>query len=240
MKRFLEKLKFLAAIYAAMFLLGPPLLWLRLRGKIRIHGLEKLWHHKRGMLIISNHPSLFETVLLPFLFFPRCILQPFKYIPWNTPDRENIMKHWYFRIFRHARMILIDRNTENTSQNVLVLRKIIKIIQDEKGTVILFPEGGRTYKRKTKVFSPRGREIGKFSESVKFISKHVERPIIIPIWVEGAEFALAPGRFIPNFNCGPVDIYIGDSIHYVSSTEELEQAVLRASEELADILYNES
>jgi len=53
--------------------LGGLLLWLlRITARVKVEGYNrrKLDPKDKGLILIHNHPSLWEPALLPFLFFP--------------------------------------------------------------------------------------------------------------------------------------------------------------------------
>lgn len=230
-KKVFEAIAFVLTIWLVGLLLGPPLLYFRMRGKIRFRGLERLAPHKgRGILIVSNHPSLIETVLLPFMFFPACLVRPFHLVPWSTPDRANIMAQWYTRIFRHGRMIMIDREPGTKARNAGALRKILTALAHRE-SVVLFAEGGRTHKRPERTVSPKGNELGRFSKSIEFILRNA-RCVVVPVWVKGAAAVLPPGHFIPDFRGGKeIEIRVGRPIEDVISAEALERTLLALADE---------
>ncbi len=230
-RRLGEGIAFVLTIWFVGLLLGPPLVYFRMRGKIRFRGLERLAPHKgRGMLIVSNHPSLIETVLLPFMFFPACLVRPFRLVPWSTPDRANIMAQWYTRIFRHGRMIMIDREPGTKARNAGALRKMLGALANRE-SVVLFAEGGRTHKRPERTVSPKGNELGKFSKSIEFILRNA-RCVVVPVWVKGAAAVLPPGNFIPDFSGGKeIEIRVGRPIEDVISAEALERTLLALADE---------
>lgn len=225
-----KALAFLTTLYTAGLACGIAMRVLERNGKIIVQGREYLSGHAGGTLIVSNHPSLLETILLPLLYFPQFLLHPFLTFPWSTPDRKNFMSKWYFRLFTHTRMIFVDRDSPNPATNMRVIRSIISVLW-AKGTVILFPEGGRTFKRPLKVVSQKNKELGTLSRSVECILRNA-RSTVIPVWVEGCDRALPPGKYLPRFTEGPVIIKIGAPIHERVSAEYLQHTLLKIADEV--------
>jgi 1-acyl-sn-glycerol-3-phosphate acyltransferase len=230
LKRIWEMVAFLTTIYTVGLACGIAMRILERNGKIVVQGREHLFGHPGGTLIVSNHPSLLETILLPLLYFPHFLTHPFLAFPWSTPDRKNFMSKWYFRLFAHTRMIFVDRDSPSPASNMRVVRKIISVLW-AKGTVILFPEGGRTFKRPLKMVSQKNKELGTLSRSVECILRNA-RSAIVPVWVEGCDKALPPGKYIPRFVHGPVIIKIGEPIRQRISAENLQHTLLRIADEV--------
>lgn len=163
-----------------------------------------------GMLILSNHPSLVETLVLPALFWPRFWVRP-SMVPISTPDEGNFMeaklfdsklKGWVKSFMMSVPTIPIDRKNPLKAGKGMIR---IKNSLDEGKTPLLFAEGGRTG-RETNPDNLRhyeGRTIRKFQPGVAAMLKKTENPfILLPVWIEGAEMVLPINSRMPNFGRG--------------------------------------
>ena len=113
-----EKVMFFLFTYPAGILLGIGLLLLRAFRRIKILHLERLPRWKRKIIVVSNHPSLLEPMLLPALFFRSYLFHPFKYAPWSVPDRRNYYDKWYW-FFARPRLIPVERGNNRAGMKVL-------------------------------------------------------------------------------------------------------------------------
>ena len=94
-KNLLDALLIILVAYTAGLFLGVMFLVLRLLRRIKVVHSEHLPHWQKNMLIVSNHPSLIETVLIPNLFFGEYLLHPAQFLPVNTPDKKNFYDPWW-------------------------------------------------------------------------------------------------------------------------------------------------
>ncbi len=105
------------------------------------HGEKALRALRKGkVLIISNHPSLLETWLLPALFWRL----PEERVPWTVADQDLMPKSWA-KVFR---LILVNRHCSQKGVMTVNGRAIVQArgVIKRDGNVILYPEGGRTCK----------------------------------------------------------------------------------------------
>lgn len=186
-KKAFEFLIFLILVYTFVIFLGFIFILLRLTGRIKVAGSENLKKSKRGTLIISNHGSIVDSIVIASLYFPWFLIHPLKGFLWNTPDKKNFLTYgissW---ILRFLRMIPIDRDSKNPDRNKLAVEKIIQVLNRGQ-IVIIFPEGGRTQKQLVKRTSPlKGKEIGAFKHGVERIIQKCDCTVL-PIWHEGTE-----------------------------------------------------
>jgi len=78
------------------------LFWLLVTfGRIQLKGYrkEKFKPRGKGLVVISNHPSLLDPIILCFLFFWDYLFD-FRKIPYSTPDKRNYYDKWWFWPFR--------------------------------------------------------------------------------------------------------------------------------------------
>lgn len=115
----------------------------------------------KPLLIVGNHPSLFEATSLPFLrpFFVR-YARRLEVIPYSTPAAENLWRlFWPWQILFGWTFIPIHRK-DDRAKNISGIKRISNVL-DANGSVVLFPEGTRTFKTPAKSrVRVGGREMG--------------------------------------------------------------------------------
>lgn len=235
-----DKILIVLAIYTIGLLLGLLLYFLRFLNwvyagwGIKVQHWERFPKRQKRVLVVSNHPSLLEVVLVPALFFRDYILHPFDFSPWNIPDKKNYFDRWYWA-WAKIRLVPIDR--ENNREAFKALRLIKKIL-NLGNIVILFPEGGRTFKGEEFFYSEKGRKIRKLKAGVGWLVLKTN-PLIVPVWIDGAEKVLPnkPDKLyhcLPNF-CNCVTVKIGKPINIQGKNkEEITQEIVLSLLKLAD------
>ena len=187
----MKKLRLMATALTVGIIGGVIFTILRIFGRIKIKGALPKQPKDSGLLIISNHPSLWEAGTFPFLLFPR-YLWNWRAVPFSTPDKENFYDKWWFALFRPV-CVPVPRGDRKAE--IQALQKMISTVQ-EKGTLILFAEGGRTYKgegfKESKI---SGKRIRPFQNGAGAIARRA-KPMIVPIWTEGGD------KILPNRSCG--------------------------------------
>lgn len=183
----LEKTKKIVVIWtiglAGKFVLALLILFKRLT----LYGYrrEKLSCRDRGLLVLCNHPSLWEPFLLIFLFTSFKCLFSLRDVPYVLVDKENFYDKRWFWLFRPF-VIEVDRKKlRRMSRTSEKLRSVIK----EGGTVILFPEGGRTdnwVRRRGIRYSFSGKYIARFPLGLRKLFSDMDF-CILPNWSEGGE-----------------------------------------------------
>ncbi len=184
-----QRIKLLLTLWTSGMVAGIVVCLLRLFGRVKVKdiGLYKimhLWHlmkEKKGILLICNHPSMAETLVVPTLFFPFYLFFG-RFIPISTPD-VHFYKSWWFALFRLV-CIPISRGEEEASSSAL--KKMIKILKSG-GIIVLFAEGTRTCnvpEEKLLYSKDKKRKIGPFKGGVGLLFKFAS---VVPIWAEGGE-----------------------------------------------------
>lgn len=138
------KVKLLALAWS-VGLFGRLIIYLlQFLGLVRVEGiahLKGLVSEKRGFLVIHRHPSMRETVIIPLLFFPSFLLNPWR-LPVVTPDERNYYRPWWCAFFRPA-AIPVPRG--NGDEEIKALRRMRQALKEGRPLVVA-PEGGRTFK----------------------------------------------------------------------------------------------
>jgi len=188
-------------------------------GRVKFVHFERfpIWGEK--LIIVSNHPSLLEPVILPLIGFPwmnfpwvfsptwsriKLSLSWFKelqkeftfqkkLIPANVPDKKNFYDPPYLRLLQGVN-VPVDRNggPQGRMSTVLALRKIL----ENGGRVLIFPEGTRTFKaiEKSTVGSTNSKRLGKLKDGAAWLAMKTNAKIL-PIWVEGTDKVLPNNKF---------------------------------------------
>lgn len=199
---------FWPVIYPASVFVGLLFLLLCLLRRVKVVGKENLPSWDKGFILASNHPSLWEPILLVGLFFPKYFFHPIKTLPWSTPDKGNYWDKWYWAIFR-ARFVPVPRG--NGRGEFFSLNKIIQVLRSG-GKIIFFPEGGRTGRSNgeapiclsnKKMIRPLKKGIGRIMTGTGCF--------VVPVWVDGTDRVLPIGSWFPRL-WRPVVIRIGKPI----------------------------
>jgi 1-acyl-sn-glycerol-3-phosphate acyltransferase len=199
-----EKIKLFVVAWS-IGLLGGLLFWLlRIITRVKVQGYHrrKLTPKDKGLILIHNHPSLWEPALLPFLFSPWYLFS-LRFAPFSIPDKKNYHDKWWFSLLR-AVCIPMERGSPKGEARAL---KRMKEKLSQGKVLILAPEGGRTFKgEEFKVI--RGGEIEvvkglpevdlRYSKALRRFKPGIgwlvfnTKAEILPVWTEGGE------RVIPN------------------------------------------
>jgi len=239
-----REIRFFTVNYFVGPILGLFICVLETFGRIKFLHFERfpIWEEK--LIIVSNHPSLLEPFILPLMGFPwmnfpwifsplwsrikfslkwfrelqKEFTLPKKLIPASAPDKNNFYDPLYLRLFREIN-IPVDRNGKARGRicSILALRRIL----DNGGRVLIFPEGGRTFKaiRRGKTRSTNGCCLGELKEGAAWLALKTDAEIL-PIWVDGTDRVLPNNKFpIPRF-WHKVTVKIGSPFKVQSNTRQ--------------------
>jgi len=247
--------RFLLVNYFLVPLLGIIICLLEAFGRIRFVRFDRfpIWEEK--MIIVANHPSLLEPLLLPLMGFPwmnfpwvfsplwtqvrfsfrwfkdlrkEFVLQR-KLVPANVPDKQNFYDPPYMGLFQGIN-VPVDRNGSAGGRigTVLALKKIL----EDGGRVLIFPEGGRTLKA---VQRPGGinnsEKLGGLKDGAAWLALKTGARIV-PVWVQGTDKVLPNGKFpFPRLN-HRITIKIGEPFRMEGITRQ------EATAEIARVLLS--
>lgn len=234
-----------AVAYLAGVLLGILFCLLRMTGRVKIKNWSKFPKKPQKLILVSNHPSLWEPLLVVALFFRDYFFKPNKYAPWSTPDKGNYYDKWYWGIFK-SRFIPVPRGNRRDEVKTYYLMKGV-LESDEN--LVLFGEGGRTYKGSEFIYSPSGKYKIRPLKSVIAKLACQTGATICPVWIDGTDQVLPnreflkpywwqkilpkKGIFVPRLwkKC---NINIGDpiTVPLCSSKKEEKEAVDQLTEEI--------
>lgn len=147
----------------------------RIKNRVKIVGRENL-PRDTGILYVSNHLTLIDSFIIgpavvslwEILFFP-------KRIPWNTPDRNNFLKHKVWKhLFNLLKNIPVSRDggRHTIQAQIRLFAKALK-----NGNVVLFFEGTRS----------RSGEIGNCVPGVAETVRTANPKYVVPILLEGIQ-----------------------------------------------------
>lgn len=159
------------------------------RIEIRGYEKEKMDPGDNGLLLMVNHPSLWEPALAPFLFFPKFLFLE-RYAPFSTPDKINYYDKWWFSPLR---CLCFPINRGQPRDELRTVKEVLRPAALSK-LLILYPEGGRTFKgieRRGRKTSLCGREMARFPGGLKRLFLGLPTKVV-PVWIEGGE------RVFPN------------------------------------------
>lgn len=231
-----ERIKLLLLVWTVGFWGGFLFWFLVILGLIEVRGYrrDKFIPKDRGLILISNHPSLWDPVIPPFLFFPLYLFASGR-IPISTPDRSNYYdKNWFFLL----RVVCIPIERDEIRTAPATLERMAEAVR-QGGTLILFPECGRTpidRKKRGYRFSPSGKKIKRFPTGISRLFL-IENLIILPIWMEGGDKVIPNLLEVPYYFPFPriwnkVKIVIGEPIY----SENLPQEKRKINQYLQDLL----
>lgn len=234
MKAFLARIKLLGILYPVYLLVEIIFQGLRLFGRIKIvpplHQVSQL----ENIILVSNHPSFLEPVLVPLTFFSKYVFHPIHYLPWNVPEKSHFYDPWFFWWIR-SRSIPIDRHNRSLATNKKTLQKMRWVLQN-KQSLILFAEGGITSHGTEFRYSQKGKRLRKLQKGVAWLVQQ-SGARIIPIWIDGSEKVLSIHQsLLPRFWKARIIIKIGSPLSFSPSspTEVILEKITLALLELAD------
>lgn len=174
---------------------GSIFLFLRATKRVKVQGWDwrKLDPKDRGLLLISNHLSLWEPALLPFLFFPWYLFS-LRFVPFSVVDRVN---YYDARWFWPLRSVCEPIERGNPREEIGAIDRMREILNQGK-ILILYPEGGRTFKGTEFKFLNSGKKIRKFPQGIRRLFLDTQ-PMVLPVWIEGGDKVISNKLFFPRF-----------------------------------------
>jgi len=168
-------------------------------GLLKVTGWERLPKELKKIIIVSNHPSLWEPLALSYLFCRQYVFD-FKRAPYNLPDANNYYRQWFSFLWWpiRTRFIPVERNVYSVANFMTVYRTILKVL-DAGGNLIIFPEGGRTSSvviSGALQTSSKGKKLRYFSDGAAAVALSA-KAIIVPVWLDGFEKVLPRGSWLP-------------------------------------------
>ncbi len=146
--------------------------------QIRSHGLDRLDHCGRPLIIVSNHQSFLDPLII-LRIMPRRLIRDTFFMA-----KTRIFSSRFGRILLpRLNTVLLDLHQSGED----LLRKCRLLLQQEKNLMI-FPEGTRSYDGK----------LGPFSRAFALLAKETGA-MIVPLLIQGAHKLMPRTRLIPRF-----------------------------------------
>lgn len=193
-------------------------------GRVKVKGYRRavrLLSSGRAV-ILMNHPSLAESVVIPALFWPRPKMWIEGKIPWTVADDKLFGRNslWLYDGLR-----CIPVNRDGSRQHDTARRLIHRLAS--YGNVIVNPEGGRTGKGSRHI-EQNGRIVRECDPTPLRIAAMVEA-MVIPVWVSYPA-ADKPRTMIVDllrlWRKGGMEITFGEPVRYANP----HQADIRTAE----------
>ena len=185
--------------------------YFKLANRLKVSGVENV-PRKGGIILASNHISIFETIIIPAAILLRMpggkVFAPAKVELFKIPVLKQIISSWgSFPVKRG-------------SAQISVMKKIADLMKKEK--VMVYPEGTRS---KTMELGKGNRMLGRLILEAK--------PVVVPVRIFGAEKILGTSQERPKpFH--KITIKFGKPINMQSfyssesNTKELSQKIIDA------------
>lgn len=133
-----------------------------------------------NVILIANHPSLIETIVLPAMLSPW--RWNIKQSPYSIADSQlfGSGRAWLYSSFR---CIAVHRNaaTGSAAINQRAIRSTLQILRNN-GVIIAYPEGGRTCKG-TSWHTYQNKKVRSCNVNILTIA-HRTNTTVIPVWIE--------------------------------------------------------
>ncbi len=159
MKKFFSNVLVVIVAYTIGTAIGIIFLVLKWIGRIKIVNPENFPKPGSKLIIVCNHPDLFECMyevfLVPAFFFPHHFLHPLKCTPWFMPDKRNFTTKWYWWWLLPRAIPIIRGDKKNNGAREV--RKMLHVLA-MAATIIPFPEGGRTRNGDNFLYSASGKK----------------------------------------------------------------------------------
>lgn len=172
----------------------------------RVLGKENVPRQSRNVLFVSNHLTMYDSVLIAVCaYYPAVFIRP-SLPPYNFAAEENFFSTWYVRfLFRLLRTVPVKRGRRDP----ILMRRYISFL--EHNNILIFYQGGRS------------NDLKKIKSGAAFvIAEAPEAPVVIPVYHQGMERIFRRGgpgtrgllRWVPlSFFRRPV-IFFGEPLDF--------------------------
>lgn len=195
----------------------------RLLCRVRIEGGEDMPRHG-GVVLVSNHRSGFDTLLIPYTIFT---LQKPQVV--RAPAKAELFR---FALLRTLLSSVGAFPVRRGHSDFRAMRQILQSMQTEK--IMIFPEGTRS---RDGTLQPGKRTVGKLI--------YQARPVVIPTAIVGTEGIFARRQRRGDWRV-PISIRYGAPLdlqeyYTLPDTKETAEAILKeVMGAIAALLYNTS
>lgn len=229
-----EKFKFWVVTYPVSLIVGTFFLFLFVIGRLDIRHWERIPSWPKKMILVSNHPSLWEPIMLVAIFVRWFLYHPFQYLPWSAPDKKNYDRNLLYWAIK-SRFVYVPRGDKLGEKRAF--KKILDILH-HNGIFILHPEGGRTSSETNGnfLYSRQGQQIRKFKNGVGHIIKMSDPDLqIVLVWVENTDKVLPRNVNFPPRLWHKVIVKFGKPITFPN---EWRTSTALAGKKMPDVITN--
>lgn len=190
------RLKLLFLVWTIGLAGGLVFTALRITRRIRVSGFsgKKLKPCKEGLILIPNHPSLWEPAIMPFLFFPQYLFS-LRFLPISVADQTNYYNQIWFAPFRFA---CLPVKRHEPREEIKAAEAMIALLKEGR-PLILYCEAGRTFKGEEFKCSASGGRIRCFPRGLRKLFIESAGAKILPVWTEGGDRVILNELAHPRF-----------------------------------------
>jgi 1-acyl-sn-glycerol-3-phosphate acyltransferase len=222
-------------IYLFGALLAIVFLAMRLLKRIKVWHRERFPHFEGNIIFVANHPSWIDPWLVAVLCAKGYLTNPFKLAPIIVADKKNFCESRWWK-WMSPIMIAVDRDNKHSAATAFLrMREALK----SERNIIIFPEGGRTFRGTEFTTSPKGNRIRILTGGTALLVKKTEATVV-PIWIDGSDNFYSNSTekgFFRKFNLTKrIFVKIGNRLHFHKSAtrEEIIQVISNSLLSLAD------
>lgn len=151
-----------------------------LTGRLRVHGYIRALKTLRGgrVIIAPNHPSWHETMILPAVFYPLCLLFP-RLGVWSLARKSlfSAPVHWCLHC--------VPVDVENAKRGAHARLRLAELLK-AGCNVCIYPEGGRTHSQEgADLISKGDRHMRRVTSWVPHLAQ-ASGARILPVWIDHA------------------------------------------------------
>jgi 1-acyl-sn-glycerol-3-phosphate acyltransferase len=142
------------------------------------------------VILVANHPSVIDPFLVAIVISWYYIKNPLRHAPLIVADRLHFYNSWWFWPFRSV-MVPVDRDGDKKKASAALLRIMTAVGCGRP--LIIFPEGGRTFKGNDCEFlyGQKGAKIRFLQKGIGLLVRRTEATVI-PIDIYGSD------KVVPN------------------------------------------
>jgi len=254
----IREIRFLTVNYLLGPMLGVLMCLLEAFGRIKFINFERFPIWERKLIIVANHPSFLEPLILsligfpwinfPWLFSPlwsriklslswfkelqKEFSMPKKLLPANVPLRS-FYDPSYLRLFQGINIPIDEKGSAHSRIRTI---SALKKIMENGGRVLIFPEGTRTFRsiEGSRGRTGNGNQLGELKDGAAWLALRTKAKVL-PIWVAGTDKVLPDSRFPLPRLWHRITVKIGTPFMIQGDTrEEATLEITRALLELAD------
>ena len=236
--RFARNFFILAVIYPFGVLIAALLAILCVMRFVRIKRWNKFPKLLSGTIVVANHPSMMDPFLVAAMCFKGYLYNPFKYGPVVVADQNNFYDSWWFFLLRPF-MISVKREDTISEKRLEEMKKVI----ERGGTLVVFPEGGRTSSGKDILTTPKGKKMRRLKPGIGYLILSTGASVFT-LGIDGTERFFANNRkgelyFFQRFGFGKIVVKVGDFIFWQGKDLDRKKITSIVEKALLDLVDRE-